>query len=75
MTKTTRLGAALDAESYEWLQDNCPDIADGVAEEVANGVSPDAIRRYVLAVVGPDRSALAARCMAAARHLHSRQTA
>lgn len=72
--KLNKLGAALDKQSYEWLLEANEDIAAAVAAEVDAGVSPDAIRRYILAHVGPDRSGLAARCQSAARYLHGTKT-
>jgi hypothetical protein len=72
MTKTmTRLGTALDKQSWQWLQDADEDIANAVAAEVQAGATPEAIRRFILAHVGPDRSGMAARCMSAARWLES----
>lgn len=72
MTKTmTKLGSALDRQSWQWLQDSDSDIAAAVEAEVTAGASPDAIRRFILAHVGSDRSGLAARCMSAARYLAS----
>lgn len=72
MSKFTKLGKALDRQSWQWLQDTDTDIADAVEAEVQAGASPDDIRRFILAHVGGDRSGLAARCMSAARWLESK---
>lgn len=71
MSKLNKLGAALDKQSWQWLQEADADIAAAVAAEVEAGVSPDAIRRFVLAHAGPAREGLASRCMSAARYLAS----
>lgn len=68
-SKFTKLGAALDRQSWQWLQDADSDIAAALEAEVAQGATPDDIRRFILAHVGPDRSGLAARAMSAARYL------
>lgn len=62
-----QLAAVLDKESYEWLTANSADIADAVEGEVQKGVSPEAIRRFVLRHTG--RYEIALRCEAAARYL------
>lgn len=69
--KFSRLGAALDKQSYEWLLEADEDIASAVQAEVTAGASPDEIRRFILGHVGTDRSGLAARAMSAARYLES----
>lgn len=61
--------AAIDAESWDWLQDNAPALASAVAAAVKRGRSPEQIRRHVLREVGAHRLALAVRCEQAARHL------
>lgn len=72
-TKFSRLGSALDKQSYQWLLDADMEIAAAVEAEVATGASPDDIRRFILAHVGPDRSGLAQRCQSAARYLHAQK--
>ena len=62
-----QLAAVLDKESYEWLTANSADIADAVEGEVHKGVSPEAIRRFVLRHTG--RYEIALRCEASARYL------
>lgn len=73
MKTMTKLGGALDKQSWQWLQDADQDIADAVRAEVVAGASPDAIKRFILAHVGSDRSGLAARACSAARYLESEQ--
>lgn len=63
------LGKVLDKQSYEWLLDTDQDVAAALAAEVKQGATPDDIRRFVLAHIGPDRHGLAQRCQSAARHL------
>lgn len=63
------IDAAIQAESWEWLSDNLPLLADAVQKEVARGASPDQVRQYVLRRVGLGREALALRCSQAAAHL------
>jgi hypothetical protein len=61
------IDAAIAQESWEWLLDNVPGLADGVAQEVRRGARPDEIRRHVM--VQTQRAALALRCKQAAEHL------
>lgn len=63
------IGSALDAISWEWLNDNHPQLAEAIEVEVARGATPDAIRRYV--VRRTQRLELALRCEQAALHLVS----
>lgn len=69
----SKLGAALDHQSWQWLMDADAEIAEAVAAEVEAGASPDAIKRFILNHVGADRSGLAARCQSAARFLAAKQ--
>ena len=62
-----KLGQVLDAESYEWLTANHPDLADAVEAEVKAGSQPDTIRRFVLKHTG-GRFEISYRCEAAARY-------
>lgn len=72
MSKTyARLGAALDRESYEWLQDANPALAEALQAEVADGAEPEAIERFFLNTYGLDRDKLGRRLKSAARHLKS----
>ncbi len=61
------IGSALDAISWEWLNDNHPQLAEAIETEVARGATPDIIRRYV--VQRTQRIELALRCEQAALHL------
>lgn len=61
------IGAALDAISWEWINDNHPELAEAIEIEVARGASPAAIRRFVMART--QRIELALRCEQAACHL------
>lgn len=63
------LGTELDRESYIWLSDNHPSIAAAVEASVTRGATPEAVRRFVLERLGPERNGLAIRCQSAARHL------
>lgn len=67
--KLPKLGAAFDRQSWEYIQDNDEEIAAALAAEVADGATPEVIRRFILANVGGDRTGIAARCESAARHL------
>lgn len=70
MTKTmTKLGSALDKQSYYWLLEADEDIAAAIEAEVQAGASPDEIRRFILSHAGSDRHGLAARAQSAARYL------
>lgn len=73
MRTFTKLGGALDRQSWQWLQDADSDIAAAVAAEVDAGATPDEIRRFILSHVGGDRSGLAARAMSAARYLQAQK--
>jgi len=61
------IGSALDAISWDWLNDNHPQLAEAVEIEVARGATPEAIRRYV--AQRTQRIELAMRCEQAANHL------
>lgn len=61
------LGAAINQESYEWLTDNLPELADAVQTEVNAGATPDEIRRFAL--LKTQRPALAMRLQQAAAYL------
>lgn len=62
-----RLEAAVNEESWEWLQDNLPGLAQAVQAEVASGASPEEIRRRMMRLTG--RPALVMRLFQAAAHL------
>lgn len=61
------LSTALDAESWDWLSENAPDIARGVALAVTRKQQPSDVRRFVAGRTG--RFELAMRCEQAARYL------
>jgi len=61
------IGSALDAISWEWLNDNHPQLAEAIETEVARGATPQMVRRYV--VQRTERIELALRCEQAANFL------
>ncbi len=61
------LDAAIDAESWAWLQEAAPVYADAVAAEVKRGHKPGDIRQRFMRLT--QRPALALRLEQAARHL------
>ena len=61
------LDAAIDAESWQWLQEAAPVYADAVAAEVKRGHAPGDIRQRFMRLT--QRPALALRLEQAARHL------
>lgn len=61
------IAAAVDNESWEWLYDNLPELAEGVKTEVGRGATPEQVRVFVLHRT--ERRELALRCEQAARHL------
>lgn len=63
------LDRVLDHESWEWLNDNYPPLAESVSKAVQQGISPEDIARRVVQRLGAHRIALAQRCEAAARWL------
>lgn len=65
------LGAAINAESYEWLMDNLPALADALRHEVNAGATPEQIRQYAMRQA--QRPALALRLQQAAAYLATAQ--
>jgi hypothetical protein len=63
------LERALDAESYEWLATNQPDILTAIEVEIGNGHTPEHIKWRVLRRT--NRFEIAIRCEQAARHIES----
>lgn len=61
------LDAALDAVSYDWLEQTHPALAEALIEEVGRGAQPQDVKLHVLAVTG--RPELALRLEQAARFL------
>ena len=66
------LDAAIDAESWQWLQEAAPIYADAVAAEVKRGHKPGDIRQRFMRQT--QRPALALRLEQAARHLQREAT-
>lgn len=62
-----RLTAALNRQSWEYLQLELPDVAEALREEVAAGATADELRRFTMRYTG--RAPLAARVEQAAAHL------
>lgn len=71
-TQFQELETELDKESFEWLSDTHPTLADALEVAVKRGASPDDIRRMVLTHCGGHRSELATRMKLASRHLQNR---
>lgn len=63
------LDMTLDAESWDFLNDNYPALALSVQKSIHEGATPEQIKRRVVERVGAHRLALAQRCEAAARYL------
>lgn len=63
------LDDVLDAESWEWLNDNYPALAIAVQQMVGKGKTPEAIKRRMVERLGAHRIALAQRCELASRYL------
>jgi len=61
------LETVLDRDSYDWLVNNWPDLADVVEAEIAKGTTPAELRRRVIRHTW--RYDLARRVEQAARHL------
>jgi len=70
-TSMQSLQLALDAESFEWLAANNPDVLQAIEREVAVGHRPKAIRTFVLLQTG--RLEIAMRCEQVARHILAAQ--
>lgn len=58
---------ALAAESWQWLSDQQPEIADALSTEIGRGATPSQIRATVMRLT--DRRELAVRCELAAQYL------
>lgn len=59
------LQAAIDEESYQFLSENYPELADAVTVEIAQGALPEEIGRFAARLT--QRPALALRLEQAAR--------
>lgn len=62
----TLLENAFANDAAEWLQENAPDVYSGVEAAVQAKKTPAEIRRYVLQLIGEDRTAMAERVKLAA---------
>lgn len=62
-----RIDDAINAESWEWLQDNIPTLATAVQKELSSGATPAEIQRHIMRRT--QRAALALRCQQAAAYL------
>ncbi len=71
--KYLELDQVLEQESWEYLSDNYPPLAQAVQKAVAQGVRPEDIRRRVMQKLGAHREALATRCELAAKYLERNQ--
>lgn len=60
----------LDAQAYEYIASNVPDMLSAIEEALKQGLSPDEIYREVI-IHAPyhDPGPFAAKCRAAARHI------
>ena len=65
------IDAAINEESWTWLQDYVPIMAQAVADEVKRNATPEQIRRHVMTQTQGQRPALAARCGQAAAYLEA----
>lgn len=63
----SQTASVLDKDSYLWLQDKYPDLAEAIEADVQAGVKPEELRRLVLRQ--RDNRKLALLCEAAARFL------
>jgi len=63
----TGIAEALNQMSWQWLNDNCPNLAEALAVAVDRDVTPEDVRRFVMHTT--ERRELALRCEQAARWL------
>jgi hypothetical protein len=63
------IDSAINEESWDYLRDNLPTIAQAIQDEVNKNASAAEIRRFVFRKTHRDR--LAARCQQAAEYLIS----
>lgn len=62
------LDATVDADAYEYLQDNYPALLESVKAAVKRGATPAQIRSRMLERAGQHRIEIATRCENAARY-------
>lgn len=60
---------AIQADDWEYLNNNHPDLADAVKMRVDKGDHPQDIYRYIVRKVGIGREPIAKRCLHAAQFL------
>ena len=70
--KMRKVGEALDAISWEWLEEMYPGLAEAIEGEVARGASPAEVKRFVQGWTF--RPELALRCEQAARAVGRMET-
>jgi len=63
----TAIAEALNQMSWQWINDNCPALAEALAVAVGCGATAEEIRRFVMHRT--ERRELALRCEQAARWL------
>ena len=65
------LDEAIERDAYNWFlaHPNGMDYLNGITRATLDGKSPEEIRYYIAARVGPDRMGLALRAEQAARHI------
>lgn len=61
------LAAAINEESWQWLQDNAPILADALAREIAAGATAEEVRQAAMRMT--QRPALVLRLRQAAGYL------
>lgn len=66
----SELAAAVNEESWQWLQDNLPSLAVALQKEVKAGATPDQVRFFIMRET--QRPALALRLEQAASYLSTR---
>ncbi len=62
-----RLGAELDKESYQWLEDKNEKLLAAIEADIKQGARPEEV--YKLVMRRKDNRKLALMCEAAARHI------
>lgn len=65
------LDEAIERDAYNWFLGHQTglDYLNAITQATADGRSPEEIRYYIAARVGPDRAGLALRAEQAARHI------
>lgn len=70
-TELPALESAINAESWDWLCDNLPVLAQALQKEIENGASPEDVRFFIMKQT--QREALAMRLEQAAKHLTAKK--